>query len=574
MTPGPIGRLGTMALMTVPSESRPPVALIIRDGWGENPHREQDPFNAIAMANTPVADRLQHKWPWTLIKTCGDDVGLPSATMGNSEVGHQNIGAGRVVNQEVMRITQAIRDGSFFENPALCGAFEHARKSRGRVHFLGLVSDGLVHSDLEHLLALIDLATRLEFDSTRLFVHALTDGRDTGPKTSLSYINRIQEKLEASGSGRIASVIGRYFAMDRDYRWQRIARAYRCLTDRDVSHPLLREDGDPPPTTRSAQEAVQRYYDHPTESSRAGDEFISPAQIVDNQGEPIGIINDGDAIIFFNFRGDRPREITRAFTLDDKAWAQVEQGGFERGPRFAHLYFCTMSEYEHGLPVSAIAFPKTTHLNGILGEIVSRAGFEQFRCAETEKFPHVTFFFNDYREEPFPGESRLLVPSPREVTTYDQKPEMSALEVCEGVLANLEAHDGERLIIVNFANPDMVGHTGKIKSVIRAVEVVDECVGRIVDAVLARDGSAIVTADHGNAEQMWDPINDSPHTAHTVYDVPLIVVGEHFRGLTLRAGGRLADVAPTLLTMLGIEQPAEMTGQSLLPGKVSTLCKP
>lgn len=563
-----------MARMTVPSESRPPVVLIIRDGWGENPHREHDPSNAIALANTPVAEHLQQHWPWTLIKTCGEDVGLPCDTMGNSEVGHQNIGAGRVVDQEIRRITRAIRDDSFFENPALCGAFDHAKNSGGQVHLMGLVSDGLVHSDLEHLLALIDMATRMEFDPQRLFVHAFTDGRDTGPTTSLSYLNRVQEKLDASKSGRIASVIGRYYSMDRDFRWQRIARAYRCLSGCDVSHPLLLEDGHPPPQASSAQEAVQQYYDHPTEPSRAGDEFIRPTQIVNEHGEPIGIIHDGDAIIFFNFRGDRPREITRAFTLDDEAWSEVEQDGFERGPRYAHLYYCTMSEYERGLPVSAIAFPKTTHLKGILGEIVSRAGIEQFRCAETEKFPHITYFFNDYREEPFEGEHRQLVPSPREVTTYDQKPEMSALEICEGVLARLGAHDGEPLIIVNFANPDMVGHTGRLEAVIRAVEVVDACVGRIVEAVLARDGSAIVTADHGNAEQMRDPLSDSPHTSHTLFDVPLIVVGERFRGLTLRVDGRLADIAPTLLAMLGLEQPTEMTGQSLLPTKFSTSCKP
>ena len=301
-----------------------------------------------------------------------------------------------------------------------------------------------------------------------------------------------------------------------------------------------------------------------------GDEFISPTQLVDETGKPIGTVSDGDSIIFFNYRGDRPRELTRAFVLDDALWEQVPKGGFDRGPKLRDLYFCSMSEYEKGLPVSAVAFSKPPRLNAILGDVVSQAGLRQFRCAETEKFPHITFFFNDYREEPFQGENRLLVPSLRDVTTYDQKPEMSANDVCQGVLDRLHSEDCESLIVVNFANPDMVGHTGMLEPVIQAVQVVDDCVGRILDVLLSKGGSAIVTADHGNAEQMWNPHEDCPHTAHTLYDVPLIVVGEHYRNSSLRGGGRLADIAPTLLSMLELDTPVEMTGTSLFAPRIDT----
>jgi 2,3-bisphosphoglycerate-independent phosphoglycerate mutase len=562
-----------------------PLVLIIRDGWGENPHREHDAFNAVKLARTPVAAMLDRDWPRTLIRTSGEDVGLPAATMGNSEVGHQNIGAGRIVDQELMRITRAIRAGEFFRNPALNDAFEHALKTGGSVHLLGLVSDGKVHSDIEHLLALIDIASRLNFPGDRLFIHAITDGRDTGPNTGLEFIQRVESALASSHAGRIATVMGRYDAMDRDHRWERTAGAYECLTG--LGHPMSHQPQASAgvgarasaaaianvPWTRvaaSASEAVQRYYDHPVDDSRRGDEFIPSTRIAETYSgmkeapRPIGLIRSGDSVIFFNFRGDRPRQLTKAFVLDDRAWKAVKGGGFDRGPRIDNLYFCTMTGYEEGLPVSAIAFTKPPMMKHILGEVMANAGLHQFRCAETEKFAHVTFFFNDYREPPFPGEIRELIPSPRDVSTYDQKPEMSAYGVRDAVLSQLTSRDCPPLIIVNFANGDMVGHTGKLDAAVRAIEVVDSCVGAILEATLSRGGSLIITADHGNAEQMWDPITNSPHTAHTTYDVPLYVVGEAFRGRSLRLGGRLADLAPTALAMIGMPQPAEMTGTSLL----------
>ena len=527
--------------------SRPPLVLIIRDGWGQNPNPDHDRFNAVGLAETPVADRLMRAYPDTLIRTSGRDVGLPAGVMGNSEVGHQNIGAGRIVDQELIRITRAIGDGSFAGNPALNAAFDHAAAGGGRVHLLGLVSDGQVHSDLGHLFALIDLAAARGLAADRLLVHAITDGRDTSPRGGLGYVAQLEAKLRAAGVGRIGSVIGRYWAMDRDNRWDRVALAYDCLVGRG--------DG---PVAMSASEPIQAYYDKPSEPSCAGDEFIPPTRIGD------GTVNAGDAIIFFNFRGDRPREITRAFTLDDDAWSAVAGGGFDRGQRIDGLFYCTMTRYESELPVTAVAFEKPPKMTGILGAVIGEAGLTQFRCAETEKYPHVSFFFNDYREEPFDGERRLLVPSPRDVSTYDQKPQMSALEVCDGMVARLGAADCERLLVVNFANADMVGHTGNLDATIRAVETVDVCVGRIVEAALGRGASLIVTADHGNAEQMWDPDHDCPHTAHTTWDVPLIVVGEPFKDKPLRAGGRLADIAPTALHILGLDKPDAMTGESLL----------
>ena len=545
-----------------------PLVLIVRDGWGENPHPQHNEFNAIRLAKTPVADRLAAQWPTTSIRTCGEDVGLPAQIMGNSEVGHQNIGAGRIVDQELLRITRTLLDRSFFENEALRGAFTHASSTGGAVHLLGLVSDGQVHSHLEHLFGLIELAAKENFPSDRLFVHAITDGRDTGPQTGKGYIEAVEAKLAATGVGRIASVIGRYYAMDRDNRWDRVAWAYACLTGAWTKRTL--QVAGPPQVAGSATRAVQDYYNNPSEPSRRGDEFIEPIQIAKptdaTTHDGLPRIADGDAVVFFNFRGDRPRELTKAFVLDDHAWAQIPGAGdgFDRGAKLRDLYFCAMTEYEKGLPVSAIAFRKPPKLHNMLGEVISRADLTQFRCAETEKYPHVTFFFNDYREEPFPGEHRLVVPSPTDVTTYDQKPQMSAYEVCDGVLSRIHADDCESLLVVNFANADMVGHTGNLQATIHAVEVVDECVGRVVDAALERQGSLIVTADHGNAEQMFNPEHDCPHTAHTTYDVFLSVVGDAFAGRSLRQGGRLADIAPTVLDMLGIDHPPEMTGRSLL----------
>jgi 2,3-bisphosphoglycerate-independent phosphoglycerate mutase len=470
--------------------------------------------------------------------------------MGNSEVGHQNIGAGRIVDQEVMRITRAIRDGSFFENEVLRSAIDHVGSTGGRLHVLGLMSDGRVHSDLEHVDAVIELARRSLLRPDQLIVHAITDGRDTAPTSGLQFVAQLEAQLSVAGVGRIGSVVGRFYAMDRDLRWDRVRAAYELLT-------LGRGR-----TTATAAEAIEHYYAHPTDSSRHGDEFIVPTA-VGASAEAIAAsrVSDGDAIVFTNYRGDRTRELTKAFVLPDDEWQRIEGGGFDRGKRLENLLFATMTGYEVGLPVQVI-FQKRPKMPHILGEYVSSLGLKQFRCAETEKYPHVTFFFDDYRDDPFPGEDCCLVPSPRDVPTYDRKPEMSAREVTEQVLRRI-ADDQHELIVVNYANGDMVGHTGVLEAAIRAVETVDECVGRVVEATLARGGSLIVTADHGNCEQMIDPATGGPHTAHTTYDVPLIVV-EPGLAVTLREGGRLADIAPTALELMGLTIPAEMTGASLL----------
>ncbi len=535
-----------------------PVVLIIRDGWGRNPHPEQAAYDATKIAKTPVADRLDREWPSTLIKTSGEDVGLPvgpdGPVMGNSEVGHQNIGAGRIVDQEVMRITRAIRDGRFFSNETMRGAFAHAKRQGTNVHVLGLLSDGQVHSDIAHAMAILDLAKREAFPGDRVFVHAIADGRDTAPKSGVGFVRALEEHARSVGVGAIASVIGRFYAMDRDHRWERVKAAWDCLCV---------AGGRSAP---SATAALENYYANPSDTSRGGDEFVLPTQVVppNDPGLPArSRIRSGDAVLFFNYRGDRPREITKAFMFDDAAWKAIQGGGFDRGARPKDLYFATMAEYEEGLPVRVI-FGRPERMPMIVGEALGKAGLTQLRCAETEKYPHVTFFFNDYREEPFPGERRELIPSPRDVATYDLKPEMSAYGIRDAVLRRLAAADCESLLVVNFANGDMVGHTGKLDAAVRACEVVDECVGAVIDATLKRGGSLIVFADHGNCEQMWDPIANCPHTAHTNYDVPLYVVGEAFRGKRLRSGGRLADVAPTALAMMGVERPDEMTGMSLV----------
>ncbi|MBI4717942.1 MAG: 2,3-bisphosphoglycerate-independent phosphoglycerate mutase [Planctomycetes bacterium] len=529
-----------------------PVVLIVRDGWGANPHPEWNHANAVHLARTPVDDGLMAAYPHVLIHTSGNDVGLPEGVMGNSEVGHQNIGAGRVVEQEIMRITGRIRDGAFFRNPGLLGAYERAAQRGGAVHIMGLCSDGRVHSDLEHLYGLLELARRARFPGDRVFIHAFTDGRDTPPTAGLGYLEQIEARCRDIGVGRLATVVGRYYAMDRDNRWDRVEKAYRLL---------VHGEGE---GYASAGQALRHYYDHPTESSRSGDEFVVPSVIAAGGGPP-ATIRDGDSVIFFNYRGDRPRELSKAFVLDAFPMADPARGGatlgFDRG-RKVDVHFVTMTAYETGLPVH-VAFDKPEKMADILGACVADRGLTQFRCAETEKYPHVTFFFNDYRDEPFPGEERQLIPSPRGITTYDQKPEMSAYEVTNAVLARLAARD-DALLVINYANGDMVGHTGRLDAAIRAVETVDECVGRVVQAVQRKGGGLIVTADHGNCEQMIDPATGGPHTAHTTYDVELIVVDDRFRGRRLRSGGRLADIAPTALTMLELPIPGPMSGSSLL----------
>lgn len=527
---------------------RKPVVLIIRDGWGENPDRGADASNAIVQANTPVADRLMQEYPMTLIKTSGEDVGLPAGVMGNSEVGHQNIGAGRIVDQEVMRITRAIRDRSFFSNSTVAAAVDHVKASGGTLHLLGLMSDGRVHSDIEHAYAFIEVARNAGLGRDRLAIHAITDGRDTSPTSGVDFVGQVERKCEEMGAGHVASVIGRFFAMDRDFRWERVQKAYDLLTKGAER------------TAASATEAVQNYYDNPTTASVTGDEFVEATTIASPNGP--SVVKAGDAVVFMNYRGDRPRELTKAFVYDDADWSAIEGGGFDRGEKIDNLYFATMAGYETGLPVNVI-FEKPAKMPNILGEYVSSLGLHQFRCAETEKYPHVTFFFNDYRDEPFGEEDRSMAQSPRDVSTYDQKPEMSAEEVTSKVLTEIEKNESE-LIVVNYANGDMVGHTGVLAAAVAAVEKVDDCVGRVVDATLAKGGSLVVTADHGNCEQMIDPETGGPHTAHTTFDVPLIIVEPGLDGKQLREGGRLADIAPTVLALMGLEKPAEMTGESLL----------
>ena len=511
-----------------------PFMLIIRDGWGWNPHEELWEWDATRVAETPVDDRLRADYPNVLIATSGEDVGLPAGTMGNSEVGHQNIGAGRIVYQESMRLTKAIREGTFFENEELLKAVARCKERNGKLHLLGLVSDIGVHSLLGHLYGLLELAKRNQLD--RVYLHAFTDGRDSPPMSGKEYLHEIEEKMGEIGVGRIASIMGRFYGMDRDQRWERVQRAYQCLAFGKGTK------------ARSAQEAMQGSYD-----KEVTDEFVEPVLITDENEQPTALIEDGDAVIFFNFRGDRPREITRAFV-------DSEFTAFDRGAKL-DLYYVCLTEYDATI-AAPVAFPKPAKMKNIVGEYWGRLGLKQFRCAETEKYAHVTFFFNDYTEPPFAGEARQIVPSPR-VKTYDLKPEMSAQEVCDTVLARLET-DQYDIFVVNFANPDMVGHTGIMSAAIKAAQTVDACVGRLVDKVQEKGGSAIILADHGNLEQMYDPETDGPHTAHTTYPVPLIVVDEEWKHCKLREDGRLADVIPTALHVLGLEKPEEMTGTSLI----------
>lgn len=527
---------------------RKPVVLIVRDGWGENPNSEWNHANAVHLADTPVSDALMRDYPNTLIHTSGEDVGLPAGVMGNSEVGHQNIGAGRIVDQEVMRITRAIRDESFFSKPVIQESIEHVKSSGGTLHLLGLMSDGRVHSDLEHAFAVVDLVKNSGLASEKFAVHAITDGRDTSPTSGKEFVQQLEDKMAAAGVGHVASVVGRFYAMDRDLRWERVETAYRMMTQGAER------------TATTADDAIQSYYDNPTDSNRKGDEFIAATTIAGPDGPTL--VKDGDAIIFLNYRGDRTREITKAFVFPDNQWKDIEGGGFDRGAQIQNLYFATMTGYEAGLPVQVI-FEKPAKMPNILGEYISSLNLHQFRCAETEKYPHVTFFFNDYRDDPFSEEGRGMAASPRDVSTYDQKPEMSAEEVTSKVLAEIDSEQAA-LIIVNFANGDMVGHTGVVEAAVKAVEKVDSCVGQIVEATLAKGGSLIVTADHGNCEQMIDPKSGGPHTAHTTFDVPLIVVEPGLEGRELRPGGRLADIAPTTLELLGLPIPDEMTGEPLL----------
>ena len=532
-----------------------PMVIIIRDGWGYNPYPKWNRANAIHLAKTPVDDRLMREYPHVCIHTSGEAVGLPADTMGNSEVGHQNIGAGRIVDQELLRISKMVRAGELSRNRSLVATMEHVKAQGSNLHFIGLASDAGVHSSLNHLYALLALAKETGVSADRVLVHNFSDGRDCPPMSGINFCRQIEAKMKEIGIGRVASVVGRYYAMDRDNRWDRVETAYRLLTD-GIGHHV-----------RSATEGYQRYYDNPTNHSQSGDEFIEPSVVIDDKGNPLPRISEDDAVIFYNLRGDRPRQLCKAFCATEFPFEAtgkagvIQQMGFERGKKL-EIQFVTMTEYERGLPVE-VAIPKPPKMHNTLGAYASEVGLTQFRCAETEKFPHVTFFFNDYHDEPFDREDRQIIPSPRDVATYDQKPEMSAPEVTEEMLRRI-ASDKYDLCILNYANGDMVGHTGSLPAAIKAVEMVDACVGKVADAVMAKGGGLIVTADHGNCEQMIDPDTGGPHTAHTTYPVNFIVVDEHFKGCHLKTNGKLADIAPTTLKLLGLGQPPEMTGQSLI----------
>lgn len=458
--------------------------------------------------------------------------------------------------QDAVRISLACREGRLKDIPALVGAIRGAKAKGAAVHLLALNSDAGVHALLEHLFAVVRLCGDL--GQERVYLHLFGDGRDTGPYTGEAYAQRVEAECRSIGVGRVASVVGRYWAMDRDNRWERVKRAYDLLAGRLVEAPNFAD----------APSAIRAYYDTPEGGATLkGDEFISPRTVGDAEESRV---RDGDTVIFCNYRGDRPRELCSAFLLDEfhgsgelKPSPDSGERGFDRG-RKLDLDFVIMTPYSERLSgLAKVAFPKPPKMVNIAGAYLSSLGLRQFRCAETEKYPHVTFFFNDYRDEPFPGESREIIQSPK-VATYDLAPEMSASGVCEAVLRRLGAGDCEDFIVVNFANPDMVGHTGNLDATVKACETVDACVGRIVEKTLARGGSLIVTADHGNAEQMWSPEDDAPHTAHTTFPVLMHAVGEAFRGGSLRQGGRLADILPTALAMMGLEQPAEMTGENLL----------
>lgn len=519
---------------------------MIRDGWGANPHPDQNQCNAVHLAKKPADDRLHANYPVTLVKASGLDVGLPDGQMGNSEVGHENIGAGRIVDQELVRLNKLFSEKQLARNPVW-----HAIVSRlqahpaARLHLMGIVSDGGVHGMLEHLYGILRQAKE-DGLAGRVFIHAFTDGRDTPPQSGLSYIRQVEAQLQQIGIGQMATVCGRFWAMDRDHRWERVQQAYDMLRGKKTMA-----------TASSAEAAIASYYANPLSPTQNGDEFIPATWIIGTDNRPVATFADGDAVLFYNYRGDRPREITKAFVLDGF-------GEFDRGPKL-DLYYATMTEYEAGLPVHVIS-GKPEPLKNILGEVVSNAGLAQFRCAETEKNPHVTFFFNNYRSTPFPGEARACPASPK-VPTYDLQPEMSAAQVtAEAKAAILSGKYG--LIVVNYANPDMVGHTGSLPAAIKACEVTDAGLGELLAALESVGGKAVVLADHGNAEQMWDPINHGPHTAHTLNLVEVFVVGEGLvAGKTaMRSGGRLADIAPTVLHLMGLPKPVEMTGESLVLG--------
>ena len=510
--------------------SKKPTVLMILDGYGLN---DSCDHNAVCEAKTPVMDQLKSQCPFVKGYASGMAVGLPDGQMGNSEVGHLNMGAGRIVYQELTRITKSIQDGDFFEIPEFLQAVENCKKNGSALHLFGLVSDGGVHSHNTHIYGLLDLAKRNGLE--KVFVHCFLDGRDTPPASGKSFVAELEEKMKEIGVGKVASVMGRYYAMDRDKNWDRNKLAYDAMTKGEGK----RAD--------SAQAAIQASYD-----AEKFDEFVLPTVIEEN-GAPVGLIQDNDSVIFYNFRPDRARQITRAFCADDFT-------GFNREKKLDLVFVC-FTEYDVTIPNKLIAFKKVEVTN-TFGEFLAANGLKQARIAETEKYAHVTFFFNGGVEEPNEGEDRILVESPKYVPTYDKKPRMSAYTVCDEVCKAITGGKYD-VIITNFANPDMVGHTGVMEAAIKAIEVIDECVGEVVEFIKEVDGQLFICADHGNAEQLIDYETGEPYTAHTTNPVPFILVNADPK-YTLRENGVLADIVPTLIELMGMEQPKEMTGKSLL----------
>src|SRR5450432_2843708 len=503
-----------------------PIVLTVLDGWG---YRAETKGNAIALARKPMYDELLRTFPNTLIHTSGPFVGLPEGQMGNSEVGHLNIGAGRIVYQELQRINVAIRDGSFAKNPVLLAALRKAKSQNKKLHLLGLVSDGGVHSHINHLKTIIDCCKSASVSS--VFIHAFTDGRDTDPKSGYGFIKNLQDHLDATGTGKIASVSGRYYAMDRDKRWERIKLAYDTMVNGSGG------------TGNTALEIVQNNY-----AADITDEFIKPSVVLSSSGQPLATISDGDVVICFNFRTDRCREITEALTQKDFP---------EQAMKKLSLDYTTMTEYDHHFKNIHVMF-ENDDLKMTLGEVVAKNMLTQIRIAETEKYPHVTFFFSGGRENPFEGEKRIMIPSPK-VATYDLQPEMSAEGITDAIIPEIN-HKTANFICLNFANTDMVGHTGVFEAVVKAAETVDHCVERVTTAALANDYIVFITADHGNADYMINP-DGSPNTQHSLNLVPYFILDNQWHGKV--HPGKLADIAPTLLKLMGIETPPEMTGSVL-----------
>lgn len=527
--------------MNTTTAGRPrPFVLIILDGWGINPRKEG---NAIALAHTPNIDKLAREWPHTAVRTSGEAVGLPEGQMGNSEVGHQNIGAGKRVLQDYTRVSESIRDGSFYQNPALLKAIEHVKKNSSQLHICGLLGNGGVHAHESHLEALLRLAQM--HDVQRVYIHAFTDGRDSSPTGGVEFMQLLQARASAIGgehAAKVATVSGRYYAMDRDNRWDRTGMTYFAMT---------RAEGL---RANSAIEAIQQSYE-----KKVTDEFILPTVIMEDN-QPVATVKAGDALIHYNFRPDRARQLTKAFVM--KELPPQAEGKFDRGPRLEDLQYVMMTEYEAGLDAE-VAY-RADEVDMPLARVIADAGLRQFHTAETEKYAHVTYFINGRRETPFPNEERVLVPSPK-VPTYDLQPEMSAKGITDTAVEHIHTGDYD-LVIMNYANADMVGHTGVIEATIKGVETVDSGVGRVVEAALAVGGGLLITADHGNAEQLIDYETGKPFTAHTTNPVPLYLVVPQLAHVKLRTDGILADVAPTVLQVLGIKQPKGMTGSSLIVG--------